>query len=1057
MVTRLESLRAVSDLDATGYTQGAQQVEAANRRMERSQDDVTQAVSQTERRIQESTTAYDRFVRQLDPAAAAQARLAAQTERVNRWLEQGRITAEQHARAMQLLNQRYSTTATSAQRLATANDNASSSGRNMGQILGQAGFQIQDYAWQVAAGQSALVAFAQQGSQLLGIFGTAGAIAGAILTVGVLAAQLLGLGRSTKEAKNATDEYNEALRKSGEFLETNEERTRRLYEEKRKETQETLRSAAAIQLENIARAQAAEQRAADVLERLQTDPRRTPDGARFNQSAIDQAATVATVARQRADEAAAALGRLLDEYEKVSRAQPEAERGIRGVRDANADAARAERERIALANQLERDLQDAIDKENALVEARRKLVEEVDALVAAEQRRARETYERQLERSIGNAVDRGADIFYDVFTGRAQDFGQVLRQIVARAMAQAAAEVVLRPIVAPIVAAALGGAGGGGGAGAFGTASNVSTLTGLNPLSSIGGLSGVGTYINGVGYSSGLTGIGAMNTPMGYSPAASGALGSATATQLLGAAGVGFGSGYFLSSATGSRAVGTIGGAGVGAAYGFMVGGPAGAVIGGIAGGAGGLIGGMGQRGDPYTQGQIALVDGRLVGTAAGDNNADPSRLQSEIDQGISQIEGVRAARGLVYSRGAGLFGDRTDRTVKQAFDEIAAGLRPGSGTGAATAAVLDSGRVTGIDSLNALLGRADEFDGLSASLRATFDVTNQAEQQFAALSAQLDQAKVFADEFGLSLADVTAEMAGDFDEQIRRSILGITDANALALEDQDRTNAARLELARKIGADIARVEQLNGLERTAIVERATAEQRRIVEDAAREQARREAEAAASQASILQIIVDSFTSATNAMIAEAQRLRDEVDQALLGPYSNLSPEQRLALAGQRFNAGQLGLNDYLAEGAKAYGTATADYAGFFSGALDSSRGRAASLDAAAAQQSANLAIAIAAFRGAPGFATGGSFDVMGPAGNDNIYFAGARVTAGETVNVSTRDTMRELISITRELLSEMRRNTSVAIGAGEGTIGRLAAVERRLAEQNAIAERESAA
>ncbi|CAB4142739.1 Bacteriophage lambda, GpH, tail tape measure, N-terminal [uncultured Caudovirales phage] len=1028
MVTRFESLRAVSDLDPTGYTQGAQQVEEANRRMERSQGDVTQAVSQTERRIQESATAYDRFVRQLDPAAAAQARLAAQTERVNRWLEQGRITAEQHARAMQLLNQRYSTTATSAQRFASANDNASSSGRNMGQMLGQAGFQIQDFASQVAAGQSALVAFAQQGSQLLGIFGTAGAIAGAILTVGVLAAQLLGLGRSTKEAKSATDEFNEALRKSGEFLETAEERTRRLYEEKRKETQETLRSAAAIQLENIARAQAAEQRAADVLERLQADPRRTPDGARVNQSAIDQAATVATVARQRADEAAAALGRLLDQYEKVSTAQPEAERGIRGVADANADAARGERERIALANQLERDLQDAIDKENALVEARRKLVEEVDALVAAEQRRARETYERQLERSIGAAVDRGADIFYDLFTGRARDFGEVLRQIVARAMAQAAAEVVLRPIVAPIVATALGATGAGGGAvGGLGVASNVSTLTGFSPFSSIGGLGGIGASVNGFGYSSGLFGIGAMNTPAGFSPAASGLLGAGTATQFLGAAGAGFGGGYMLTGLTGNRAIGGIGGAGIGGLMAYGAGfGPWGMAAAAGLGLLGGALGGMGQRGDPYVQGSISLgADGRLVGRAAADNRGDPSGTQQQIDQAIAQLQQLVNGRGLQFTRGADLFGDRTGRTLEQALDEIAAGLRPGSGTGAATTAVLNSGRVTGIESLNALLGRADQFDTLSASLRATFDVTNQAEQQFAALSAQLDEAKVFADEFGISLQGVTAEMAGDFDEQIRRSILGITDANALALEDQDRTNAARLELAKKIGADINQVERLNGLERQQLVDRQLEAQRE-----AREQ----------QVAAVQAWREQLAGVADRMVQEAGRLRQEVDAALLGQYSPLSPEDRLALAQQRFASGQLGLDAYLSEGARAYGTATSAYSGFFYGALDQQRARAASMEATAASLYASL----------PGFATGGSFDVRGPAGNDNVVFApGVRFQAGETVNVSRRDTMAQLIERVDRLIA-------LTANAGDQQIGELRGLRRQGASASAMVRLQAA-
>ena len=47
--------------------------------------------------------------------------------------------------------------------------------------LQQAGYQVNDFIVQIASGQNALVAFGQQGSQLAGIFGTKGAVAGAII------------------------------------------------------------------------------------------------------------------------------------------------------------------------------------------------------------------------------------------------------------------------------------------------------------------------------------------------------------------------------------------------------------------------------------------------------------------------------------------------------------------------------------------------------------------------------------------------------------------------------------------------------------------------------------------------------------------------------------------------------------------------------------------------------------------------------------------------------------------------------------------------------------
>jgi hypothetical protein len=62
--------------------------------------------------------------------------------------------------------------------------------KNVGSLIGQAGFQVQDFAVQVGAGTSALTALSQQGSQLLGVFGPGGAVAGALLAIGAIAAKV---------------------------------------------------------------------------------------------------------------------------------------------------------------------------------------------------------------------------------------------------------------------------------------------------------------------------------------------------------------------------------------------------------------------------------------------------------------------------------------------------------------------------------------------------------------------------------------------------------------------------------------------------------------------------------------------------------------------------------------------------------------------------------------------------------------------------------------------------------------------------------------------------
>ena len=62
--------------------------------------------------------------------------------------------------------------------------------KNVGSLIGQAGFQVQDFTVQVGAGTSALTALSQQGSQLLGMFGPGGAVAGALLAIGAIAAKV---------------------------------------------------------------------------------------------------------------------------------------------------------------------------------------------------------------------------------------------------------------------------------------------------------------------------------------------------------------------------------------------------------------------------------------------------------------------------------------------------------------------------------------------------------------------------------------------------------------------------------------------------------------------------------------------------------------------------------------------------------------------------------------------------------------------------------------------------------------------------------------------------
>jgi hypothetical protein len=91
---------------------------------------------------------------------------------------------------------------------------AAAGGRNLGAVMGQVGFQAQDFAVQVGGGTSALTAFAQQGSQLLGIFGPGGAIAGALLAVGAIAYRTFeATSAGGEDSAEAAEELAAALEK----------------------------------------------------------------------------------------------------------------------------------------------------------------------------------------------------------------------------------------------------------------------------------------------------------------------------------------------------------------------------------------------------------------------------------------------------------------------------------------------------------------------------------------------------------------------------------------------------------------------------------------------------------------------------------------------------------------------------------------------------------------------------------------------------------------------------------------------------------------------------
>lgn len=78
-------------------------------------------------------------------------------------------------------------------------------------FIQQLGYQVGDFAVQVQSGTSALVAFAQQGTQILGFLpnaGAMGAVAGAVLAVSTA---VLNLGLNMMSAKSSTDQAKDSI------------------------------------------------------------------------------------------------------------------------------------------------------------------------------------------------------------------------------------------------------------------------------------------------------------------------------------------------------------------------------------------------------------------------------------------------------------------------------------------------------------------------------------------------------------------------------------------------------------------------------------------------------------------------------------------------------------------------------------------------------------------------------------------------------------------------------------------------------------------------------
>lgn len=187
------------------------EVERAENNINRLTGTVVASSGKMDRATQRAASQFNRLEKSLDPAARAAKTLETRYDVLNRALEKNIITQQRYTQLLAQANAAHEQTITRLNRGAAAS-------RNMGFAVQNAGYQVGDFAVQVASGGGVLRPFIQQGTQMISMFGPWGAVLGAAGAVaGALAVSLWDTSDATKEAEEAAEE---AAKKMEDFEES---------------------------------------------------------------------------------------------------------------------------------------------------------------------------------------------------------------------------------------------------------------------------------------------------------------------------------------------------------------------------------------------------------------------------------------------------------------------------------------------------------------------------------------------------------------------------------------------------------------------------------------------------------------------------------------------------------------------------------------------------------------------------------------------------------------------------------------------------------------------
>jgi hypothetical protein len=210
-----------------GFTAGMKAASEASLSAARAAEQVSEAEGKVTREVGRAAPAWSAVNKLVDENA----KLSAAVERADRQLEARKQSLRQAAakdadvakgqaeieqKLITLRNESVRKAEETAARERTrwqavseGTSNASAGMANLSHVATSAGQQLQDVAVQAQSGANAFTIIAEQGSQFLSQFGTAGAVAGAALALGAIALQAAGLAGETKSLNDVLKEQDE--------------------------------------------------------------------------------------------------------------------------------------------------------------------------------------------------------------------------------------------------------------------------------------------------------------------------------------------------------------------------------------------------------------------------------------------------------------------------------------------------------------------------------------------------------------------------------------------------------------------------------------------------------------------------------------------------------------------------------------------------------------------------------------------------------------------------------------------------------------------------------